>query len=78
MKYAEIAKVLLATEVDSLVYNQTFEQMVCSVPPVKYQGYFYTADGEELEDERVSSESLEALITYIIKKGYVIKGFYEG
>lgn len=73
-KYAKINKVALATEVDSLVYEQTKKDSLFNVPPVKYQGYFFE-NSEENEEKRVTSESLEALIVYITEKGYPIVKF---
>lgn len=73
-KYAKIDKVVLATEVDSLVYGQTKGNLLFNIPPVKYQGYFFE-NGEENEEKRVTSESLEALVVYITEKGYPIVKF---
>ena len=73
-KYAKIDKVVLATEVDSLVYGQTKGNLLFNIPPVKYQGYF-SENGEENEEKRVTSESLEALVVYITEKGYPIAKF---
>lgn len=70
-KYAEIDQVALSEEVQSLVYERVEEDYSFSIPSVKYQGYFYE-DGEELEDESVTSESLIALVTYITEKGFPI------
>lgn len=70
-RYAEIDLVMLSEEVQSLVYERVEEDYSFSIPSVKYQGYFYE-DGEELEDERVTSESLVSLVKYIIGKGYPI------
>ena len=73
-KYAKIDKVVLATEVDSLVYGQTKGNLLFNIPPVKYQGYFFE-NGEENEEKRVTSENLEALVVCITEKGYPIVKF---